>query len=394
MKNLLILIFALTTSFLYSQSVLEQTDNLIENGKYKSAYELLEQEDPNNQDPDLVLKKVEIAQDYFVQSMGHQMFAFSNVNNLEEVYEMRRNATGETFTMYMLPVNEVLDTLILQHPTRYDLHRALAGFYFDVTLKYGGNWVMSEAKALDKMFTHSKIAIEHNAGDYMTQYQCGYYQTLQEDYRGAIPYYLASIAQEPNYPTAHYNLAICYFYQGQSMAGIPYAERSYQLYQEPSMKGDAARITANLYKDTQDFENALKYYEFSIEAQPDNYHNLNQLLEIQLRLNKTEEARTTAAAFFALAPNNPRIASDLTDIYAVTEQDAELIQLFTTLEADYSSDREAIGNLHFYLAQFYFSRDQPKKGKEILLIAQKDFESIFEPNHEVFGLIKELMEGH
>jgi len=369
----------------------EQVDSLIEQEKYNSAFELLNKMDPEQQDPEVVLQKTDVALKYFVKSISHQLFAFKDLDDDDDLLDLRESGDGESFSMYMFPVNEILDTLLIQFPKKYELNRALGNFYYEVHLKYGQNWLMEEPEVLELMYENCKIAVDNGVSDYLTQYCIGYYHVLQEDYNQAISPFLKSIELDTTYPTSYYNLSICYLYTDQADKGTKYAVRSIALYDDTSYKSDASRVAAALYKQAEDFDNAVKYYKLSDEIQPNNYYTINQLLELQLDLGLLNDALKTADSFFELDPKNPRTCSDLVEIYTITDQEQELLDLFERKIEEYNSDKEIIGNIYFHIGEYYRRKEEKIKAKENFLEAKKCFGEVFEKDHYVFQIIEEAL---
>ena len=196
---------------------------------------------------------------------------------------------------------------------------------------------------------------------------------------------------DPTYPTSFYNLSVCYLYTDQAEKGVNYAVKSIDLYDDISYKADAARVAAVIYKQIKDFDNALKYYKLSDQIQPDNYYTVNQLLELQLDMGQIKESQETADNFFKLGPKNPRICSDLVEIYTITEKEQALLDLFDNKIREYDSDKEVLGNIYFHLGQFYRTQEDKQKAKENFLKAKQSFEAVLEKDHYVFEVLDEAL---
>ena len=79
-------ILILSFGFVFSQeSELKESKKLIEKKQYNSAYLILNELDPENQNPDVVIEKTTILLDYFVTSLMHQMFALKDLEEHEEI---------------------------------------------------------------------------------------------------------------------------------------------------------------------------------------------------------------------------------------------------------------------------------------------------------------------
>lgn len=387
MKGLLLTLVLLIWDVNCHAQLVDETEfrNLLGSKKYNSAFQLLNKADPKNEDPDIVLKKVDLALNYFAQSISHQMFAFKDLEEGESLSDVR-TGQGE-YSIYPFAINTILDSLISIYPNNGKLHKALGNFYYEVHLKYGQNWLESNEVVLKKMNDHCLNAIELKSADYLTHYCVGYYHTLIDQYHQAIDCYLNSIKADSTFPTSYYNLAICYLYDNRAQEGISYVKKSIELYHDVNYKSDAARVTATLYKEVKDYPNAELYYLLSDSILPENYYTLNQLLEVQLLQGKMKHATKSAEQFFSLDPTNPKICSDLLEIYTIAEKENDLISFLNKMAKQNEENFEVAGNVYFHLGAYYFRREKEEEAKKYFKLARTNFEKVFEPDHAVFKQI-------
>lgn len=389
MRYIVTALLLFVNSFLFGQNPTE-VSALLDQKKYDTAFKNLDEKDPDNKDPEVVLQKIDIALSYFIQSITHQLFAFKNIEEGEDLFELRSAMEEQSLSMYMFPINEVLDTLILQHPNNFKLHEALGDYYYTVHLIYGQNWIMDEQEVLKHMFDNCLKASQNGIEDYQNEYCIAYYHTLNEAYQDAIPYYLKSIEYDTKYPTSHYNLAICYMYVGELLNGAEHAVKSIDLYEDDYYKSDAARLAGTLYEESNDLENALKYYQLANQIQEENYYTLSGLLGVEVRLDKTN-AKQTANALFELAPTNPSICSRISDIYTHSEKGTELLAFYDQKIEEYQSNNEVLGNIYFHIGSYYQFLENNEESKKAFKIARSNFEKVLDKEHEVFKIIEEAL---
>ncbi len=393
MKNylsILLVLFVISTGLSQNKTI-KKADKLIAKKQYASAYALLEAKDPDNLKPSIVLKKADMAMDYFVTTIMHQTFAFKDLEEGEDLMGARINNEGQTFTLYLLPIQEVLDSLIKQYPKNYALHKTLGKFYYEVYLKYGENWMMTSEDLLKKMYDYSREAAENGEADFLTYYNIGFYLTGMERYSEAIAAYKNSIARDTSYPTSQYNLAICYLYVDSAQKGISYAEKAIKLYKSPALKADAARVTGVLYKTAGDLENALKYLKLSDKVQPGNYYTLAQLLDVQLELKLNKEASVSAAQFFELDPTNPAMMGELMNVYVQHNSDSLLFPILNQKIEEHKDEYEIIGNIYFHLARYYIAQNDINAARRLLYASRKNFEKVLEDDTPVFKVIDDFL---
>ena len=130
---MLLAVFCIPVSGQTEKEILSKATDLVANKKYSSAFKTLKDFDPKDEKPDIVLLEEDIALNYFVTSMMHQMFAFKDLEMNEDVMDYR--GKEGVYDMFNFTVNEILDKLIKKYPTNYKLNKGLADFYSDVLLR-------------------------------------------------------------------------------------------------------------------------------------------------------------------------------------------------------------------------------------------------------------------
>ena len=118
-KVLLLAAICLVTFNVIAQNeknVLKNADQMIANRQYLSAYQLLDNFDPNNDNIAVVLKKEHIVLNYFSQSIMHKIFSLSDLKEGESLNEIRQNfetgdiaKTHEQFRDRKMTCEEVID---------------------------------------------------------------------------------------------------------------------------------------------------------------------------------------------------------------------------------------------------------------------------------------------
>jgi len=364
--------------------MIEKANKLIENKKYESAYNILNEADPNNKKPEIVIAKTDLFLNYFVTSIMHQMFALKDLEPEEEILDIR--GSKGTFSMFAFSPDSILLDLILKYPTNYKLKKELGYYYHEVHLKYQGRWLIPDSILVDKFKTNYLTAYENDVFDYWSAYGIGYAYLMQQDYASSIPYFEKSAELKNDYPSSHYNLAYAYLYTDQREKGIESAKAAMDLYDYSQYKADAARMIAVMYRELEDFDNAIDYYKQADKIQPDDYYTLKPLLELELSLNKsTYQERTNQ--LFKIAPSNPTIYQDLMKIYWNYEKIDELLAFLTSQHNIFLSDNKVNGNLYFYKALIQYDKEDFNNSKSNFEKSREIFKKVYEPNHQVFEVI-------
>ena len=365
--------------------ILSKATDLIANKKYLTAFKTLSDFDPKNEKSDIVLLKEDIALNYFVTSIMHQMFSFKDLEKNEDIMDYRgKEGSSE---MFSFTVNEILEKLIKKYPTNYNLNKGLADYYNEVLLRYQGNWLKKDNVLSELILKNYQIVIDHHQADYTVYYKVGLEFVSEKKYKESIPYFLESIKLKSDHADTHYNLAYAYLYMNDRENALKYAKNSFDLYVDKTYKEDAARIIGQIYFEMNNDKEAIKFYETANNMEADNYYNLRPLLNIYVKTSDSKE-KPTLNAFYNLNPENPTIYNDLGDIYYENSKTNELIEFYSSKLSNYSDDKKISGNLHFYLGQLYLISNK-KAAKDNFLKAQELFSTVFDKNNKVFNAIKE-----
>ena len=362
-----------------------KANEFVKNKKYESAFALLESYDPRNDRPDILLLKEDIALNYFVTSLMHEFFAFKDLEIKEDVMDYRGKEGN--YNMHALSIDSSILKLISHFPENYKLYKGLGDFYYDAQIRYKGQWLIDDSILSDLIEKNYKIAIAHNVDDYETEYKFGLIILTKNQYKESIPYFVKSIELKNDFADSHYNLAYAYLFSDDNENALKHALSSIELYDSKEYKGDAARMTGQIYAERKDDINAIKYYEMADSIDPANYYNLKLLLKVYGE-NANPKFQMVLESFFDLAPENPTIYNDLDEILFSCNRSKELIAFYKDKLSKYNDNKKILGNLNFYLGGLYLDTDK-KVARGFLLEAKQHFLAIFDKDNSVFQIIEE-----
>jgi len=365
-------------------------DSLIAKKQYLSAFEYLEQRDSANAQPDIVLQKVDVALKYYFDSEYHRAFSFINLRKGEKLEELRAiNSHGET--PFVFVVDSVLIKLMDDYPNDYRLHKALAEYYNQIYYDFGDRWGQRSEVLLEKSHYYFIRAYEHGVYDYYSLYALGYYQTLFENYFEAQRWYLKSLERKPDEPLTNYNLAVTYLFDGLPKKGIEYSEKAYELYADSLKKGDAARITGILYSKIGQEAQSMEYFQIANELSPNYRPNQLYLLKSYLQLNKDSLAKELGYKVLISSMHGPELAEEFIEMFDQFDKENELCQIFDRVLLNYSTDPEACGNICFHYGKLLYKMGERRKVKPMIKRSKNYFEQVFDPNHQVFEAIDQML---
>lgn len=387
MTIVITILFSLTVFAQTESATIEKANELIANKKYESAFKMLQDFDNKDEKPDIALLKEDIALNYFVTSIMHQMFAFKDLEKDENIMDYR--GKNGSFGMYSFAVDSILSKLIIVYPDNYKLYKGLGDFYYEVQQKYAGQWFKDDKTISDLIIKNYQVVIDHKLADDKVYYATGFQFLSMNKNKEAIPYFLKSIELKNDLANAHYNLAYAYLFTDDRENALKYAKNSLELYKDAELKCDAARMIGQIYTELNDNKNAIEFYEIADKIYPENYYNLHPLLALYFKTDNPKKAEMTNS-FYNLAPDKPTIYNDLGNIFYENNKINELIEFYKSKLLIYKDDKKISGNLNFYLGRLYLDSDKTI-AKDYFLTAKSIFTTIFDKNNQVFNVIDEAI---
>ena len=368
---------------------LPEAEKLVAKKQFLAAYQLIHAADPENRDLEAVLFLNGLLWNYYASRIGSDFFALRDLKPDERIEDVRG---GEgTFDMVMFETEKILSRMLEEHPEEGRLHRALGNYCYN-------QWQMHREAATAAGNPCSEAAIDHYAkalkagiDDDSMRFKLGHIHLSAGRLAESIKHFEKCVEQNSDYAAAHFNLASARLGMEAAREALPHAKRAMELYAEPDLKSDAASLTGDILAELGENAEALRHYVLADEFQPNAYPNIKSLLLMRLRENDPE-SESTARRLMALDPENPRVFSDLEEVYRATDRADKLVGLLSSCLDDPDEDRPPVvtGNLHFYFARLHMASD-PKLARRHYAQAREWFAKKFPPEHEVFKIIDDQL---
>ena len=377
------LIFCFSMVYSQNESV-GNVDALLSAGKYESAYKMLDKADPKNQQPDIVIAKTDLLLKYYVKSNMHQLFGLKDLKPTEDITRLREQ--NGSYSMIAFAPDSVLNKLIITNPANYKLRKALGNYYQDVYFNYPDSWLIPDSVIVDKFRDNYLLAYKNGVFDYKSLYGLGYAYLTDEDYKSAILYFQKSIELKKDAPESYFNLASAYLNSDQPQLALPNAQKALEMYVEPEDKVDAARMTAQIYLEMEQKNNAMAYFQKANDIQPNDYYTLMPLLGLELELDNPNYQNLTAD-IFSLAPDNPVVYQDLLNVYKENEKESEFMSFLESQKMNYRNNTKIQAHICFYSGVAQYELNRWVDAKINFEKARNLFQNLFQPNHSIFKVI-------
>lgn len=370
------------------RDLLAEADSLVAARQYASAFELLSGAD--NASPRTLARQIDIAVDYFAQSIMHQMFAFKDLEPGESLMNVRRGS-GD-FTMHLFDPASIAEPVLEKNPDPV-LAAALARFYIDALSRYGDGWTKPVGQVQSRVIELVEIAQREDAADYETLSVAGEYLLRQNRSAQAAALLSQSVRKNPNHGPAQYNYAIALAQSGRAGEGIPHAQRAAELYESKQLRSDAMILAGQLYSAIGNPEEALTAFENARQIAPEYHYPYQFLIAAYLTANRTDDAAASASKLVALDPTNPSILQIVLNTYYQQGALEGFLRVTETLFENYddTTESEIRGNILFHQAVGQLQLGLTDQGAASLREAQIEFEESLPPDHQVFDEINRLL---
>ena len=370
-----------------NQTVIDSADNLIEKKQYESAFQLLDKEDPENDDIQILIKKTNLLTEYFVTSINHVMFALKDLDEGESVMDYRGKSGN--FKMHVFDADSLTRRLIRKEGSDFRLYRNMADYWFSVYLNYGED-SNNRKSPLDTVNKYSRLAISSGDSHFKTYYKRAFCLLMNDKYTEAIPVFEKSIQKNDSFPESHYNLAYAYLQINKFSNALISANRALELYDTPVKKADAARMAGISLMELDKPEKAKMYLKNSLKFAPDNYNTLHNLLEVFFMEDNLMKADSLAKKIFASDPGSPGVAEEIRRIYKKNNNIRGYLDLMRQELKNYDKPKIK-GNIYFNMAEANMP-EEPDKAKEYLFKAKENFKKSVPGDHYVFNVIDKALQ--
>jgi len=385
-KIILVPLFIISVLNLSAQeNFLAQTDMLIKNKKYYSAWEYLHEHADSIDFPDFIAKKTELSLLYFVQTNMHRMFAFKDLGEEEDLYALRK--TQGNYELKLFDPAGGLSLAIEKNPERADLYYWLGEYYNEVLTFYGDSWFKTPDELNTLIRDNLTAALERGMKTEEIYSKLAHVELIKGNWEEAADYLDGALSFDRNDPAYYQNLSIAQLNLKELPQAEVNAEMAIKLYEDPVYKADTCFLasTIALYRNrTGEAEEFLKNgFSFS----PKDYRFPDRLIRLYLSQDRYDEARLSAGDLFSLYPENPETCTTIIQYFFSRQKLDETVPFFETQILNYKDRPAVLGNLYFHRALSYQYMKRAEDAIDSYTLAEKQFRIVYPDDHQVFTVI-------
>lgn len=374
---------------------LQKAADLVARGKWKSAYESLDDFDKANADPFALAMKTSLMLQGAVRSDMHRAFGLVDLEAGQSL-ESLRGSQGDYEPIAFDPSALADAQASAGVPPPGILSKVLGDYFYDVLGRFSGQWALSDDEIMAKVLDNYGKAFSLEVYDRSSL--LNYAEALVKSSRGdeSDAVYRKAIRLGISDPEIRYDYAMALSYRGKKAAALVEIDKAIDYYGDSPDRINAIALGARTAAELGDKEKTEAYYAIADKDYPGN--PTPGILRHMISIEMGDEAAAEAAASSLVASygSNPAVIRSLvSDWYSAGDTDSALSFLSGGIAK--GGDDMTLGNLDFYLAvlisQVSQSADDRQTALKALDDAEARFKSALGEDSQVFGVIDQIRQS-
>jgi len=395
-KTALILLLTLLTAPLWSLDTenthLQETDRLIAEKKYESAWNNLHDQAAEIPFSDMMIKKTELCIRYFVMSNMHQMFAFTDIEPDEDLMEYRKNQEGQ-YDLKLFDPAGGLTAAMEQDPANGELDYWLALYYNDALMRYGESWLKTPEELRQLVVENFLSALSKGYESEELYADLAYTELTMKEWEGGAAHFRKALESDGGNAGYHHNLGIALLNLGELEEAAEHAARAAELYVDASYRADSLFLASSIALNRKDNETVISLLEEGKGIAPRDYRFPDRLIQVYLMTGDTDKAVDNASALFDLYPANPEACSSIIQYFYNFQMLDQADLFFERQIPRYGDSPEALGNLQFHQAVAWMYLEKDSEALAQFARARETFLQVYGEDHQVFGVMEGMEEA-
>ncbi|TVR79739.1 MAG: hypothetical protein EA412_05755 [Chitinophagaceae bacterium] len=374
-----------------SENIIDEVDSLIDERQYEKAFMMLETNDPGNDSIDFVLRKAELAYEYYSKTVMHQYFIFTNLEGDMTLDSLRAEEMEGDYKLFYFPFNDILAEKLLDYPEEFELHKWLGLFYYLIYDLYEEEWLIPADNIIELAKHHLQVYAGVSEKPFKYSGKLGFVYLLSGEFTTSIYWIDEALKREPENPELWYNKASANFYMERFDLISENALRSARYQDDPFFKADAYRMAGIGFFQMNQLNEALEVLQKANDIFPGFHLTEIQLLETKLLLNQNRRAFRLANDMFAANYSEPQVTNDILQAFLKVEEYRRLNRFFRRNKRVHRRNDEALGNLYFHEARFNLHKEDRTEALKNFKTSRTYFEKSVDEYHYVFDIIDEAI---
>ncbi|MCR4939425.1 MAG: hypothetical protein K5930_04860 [Treponemataceae bacterium] len=367
--------------------VLEYVDDLILAEQYETAFGIVSGEENEY----ILAKKIEIAVNYFAQSIMHKMFAFKDMDEGETLLSLRTSAGN--FPLVMFNPVEAVEAFKAKKGDKAVLDYALGLFYYDVQSRYGDEWFIPKKELYENIIHYLQKAYAAGCYDSYSLSILAISYFSSEDYFSAASVFRLKEAEFELSPDDNYHCGLALWLSKNPEQALGYIAESIDGYADiPAYQCESYIIAARICLSIPDFNKAESFLIECKKKFPYDYRIPQYSISLYAMQNLNANAVEAAFELFSLAPENPAACQMIIEQGQASADLDFLPDFFEAAIKMYKDNSGACENLYFHYAYSLYLMGREDVARNVAFKAKEVFLKNGNLTSEVENMLDQLIE--
>lgn len=379
------------------KAIITEVEDLIVQGKWLSAWNMLADTTKDNQNPWLLAEQIRVALDGYAQTSLHVVFGFVDLKEGQDLETVRYEADEDLETFEFDPYRIASELEAAGEAMPPVLSMMLGNYYYTVWKEYQDQWVQDQMTVLDGAASNYERAFAYDLYTQDTLNHQAEILTALEQFEGAEKVLLKAIELDPASMELKLKLAETYYSMQDGERALAEADKVIAAPEDNNQLNDAYIVAIKSGLDLQDAEILEKYVSGFETSFPDEFGPGLVRHLVAVRLGDSAAADAAADKVTAAFPSSPDVVRSLLSTWLnANDVESGFNYLERTIAKAQSDDTMAI--LYFYkallAAEVAESIDVLKDALADLATAEQYFISSgsYPEGHQVYEVIKDLQQ--
>lgn len=352
---------------------IKKCDEHIAKEQYKQAADLV----MSCENEYIIYKYIEVCTTYFAKSMMHTLFAFKDLQEGEDILDVR---TGEgTISFNSAPKPEIIiSNYEKDHGKSIILDLALANYYYDASTRYGDQWLKTQdeifkiATAIYKRAYAQKVYDEKSLDNYAS------ILLLSRQFEEADKIFTVLAKKRPTNGSYWYNIALSRMHRNMYKEAVYPAEMAVKNKEDdPDYHFDTCLLLADAYEWSGDYKLAEKTFLDTAKKfphQPLPYQRLGELFLRHPEIRDTKKADDYMDKVLSIACDEITVYN--TSKVYLTYGSSQLAIDYLNRNLKIHKKQESQAFLYYFLSQVYWQAKDMDNAKTTIEKAESLFRKI------------------
>ena len=328
-----------------TQKILNRAKFLAAQKKYKTAYDLLVQSDPQNKYPDLVIERVKILMDGAIYDFESKNFYFIDPTQILD-WASFNQAKSHSQACVIQP-EALLNHLIEKYPDAWGVYQTLGEYYVWLS-RYEEMYSVQAAQgylvvALEKLTP----VLDHQALDGDGLYALGVIYSQQQELLKAVDCFNQAQQKGNHSAELYYALAQAQETLGQNVQSINSAQKAYGLYTDIRYKEASALLIATNYNTMKDFDNYEKCLLSAQKDLPQSVTLTNWLIDAYIKNGEMKNAEDVVETILNKSILDPSTLPSLSGMFEGKVHQKEFSSFLKRMKKKYGGKKNVLAGLYF-----------------------------------------------